>query len=345
MALEDEWPPSSETGGDHGRPAGADNGTLYGLHMDLLFDGHAWRRQRAIEKAVEVRAQVSRSSFLWHLIEPVEGQRDWSRPDAVLAELEAAGLEPVFAIYGSPSWANGVGPKAADHYLYVPENEAAFQRWLDAYVDFVTAAVKRYRGRVNKWELWNEQNEHHFWKPRPNVDRYVRFYNALYSAIKSVAPEAQVAMGGLAGLCCTASGNISGTSFLQALYDRGVRPDIVNIHPYALKSQAPEVTIQYENNFTDIAKIREVMVRNGEGHKPIWVTEWGWATNKVSDEAQADYVERSLEMIATKYPYVTLATYFVDYDRPPEYYYGLFTSDFRPKPAAERFRRFMESRD
>lgn len=329
---------SDTPGGD---PSGPFSDILIGLHMDLLFDGHAWRRQQAIDNAVQIGARVSRSSFLWHLIEPVRGQRNWSRPDAVLAELEAAGLEPVFAIYGSPSWANGVSERTPDAFLYVPRDRAAFDAWLDAYEDFVIDAVNRYRGRVNKWEIWNEQNEHFFWKPEPNIDQYVQFYRRIYAAIKSVAPEAEVAMGGLAGLCCSIG--VNGVNFLQGLYDRGVRPDIVNIHPYALKSQSPSMSIPNENSFTDIARIREVMVRNGEGDKPIWVTEWGWATNKISDERQAEYVERSLELLATKYTYVTLATYFVDYDRPPEYYYGLFTQDFQPKPAAERFRQFMEA--
>src|SRR5690606_31832054 len=79
---------------------------LIGLHMDLHWDGHAWRREQAIQAAKQVGARVSRSSFLWHLIEPSRGNRNWSRMDAVVNELVAAGLEPLFAFYGSPSWAN-----------------------------------------------------------------------------------------------------------------------------------------------------------------------------------------------------------------------------------------------
>src|SRR5690606_3070784 len=167
---------------------------LIGLHMDLHWDGHAWRRADAIQAAKQVGAQVSRSSFLWHLIEPSRGNRNWSRMDAIVNELEAAGLEPLFAFYGSPSWANGSGD-----YLYVPQSQSAFDAWVAEYAQFVRAAVARYKDRVKLWEIWNEQNEPYFWKPTPNVDRYVAFYNAIYAAIKAEDPTAQVAMGGLAG--------------------------------------------------------------------------------------------------------------------------------------------------
>lgn len=309
---------------------------LIGLHMDLHWDGHAWRRDQAIQAAKQVGARVSRSSFLWHLIEPSRGNRNWSRMDAIVNELEAAGLEPLFAFYGSPSWANGSGD-----YLYVPQSQSAFDAWVAEYASFVRAAVARYKDRVKLWEIWNEQNEPYFWKPTPDVDRYVAFYKAIYAAIKAEDPTAQVAMGGLAGLCC--SSGIPGKTFLERMYARGVKPDIVNIHPYAMANQAPGVMLQGENSFGHIQMIRNVMLANGEGEKPIWVTEWGWATNKVSESQQAQYVEESLRMLVEDYPYVTLATYFLDYDRPPEYYHGLFTNDFRMKPAGARFRDFMQS--
>lgn len=322
---------------EQGADGGPQGQRLIGLHMDLHWDGNASRRAQAIQAARQVGAQVSRNSFLWHLIEPTRGNRNWSRMDAIVNDLRAAGLEPLFAFYGSPSWANGSGD-----YLYVPQSQSAFDAWVAEYAQFVRAAVARYKDRVKLWEIWNEQNEPYFWKPAPDVDKYIEFYNAIYAAIKAEDPTAQVAMGGLAGLCC--SSGIPGRTFLERMYARGVKPDIVNIHPYAMANQAPGVMLQGENSFGHIQTIRNVMLANGEGEKPIWVTEWGWATNKVSESVQAQYVERSLEMLVENYPYVTVATYFLDYDRPPEYYHGLFTEDFRMKPAGGRFRDFMQSR-
>jgi len=48
-------------------------------------------------------------------------------------------------------------------------------------------------------------------------------------------------------------------------------------------------------------------------------------------------------MIRDDYPYVTLATVFLDHDRPPQYLSGLLRGDLSPKPAGEDFARFMHS--
>ena len=143
-------------------------GLAIGLHQDLTWDGYAWRRAQALGLATSVHAEVSRSSLLWHLVEPTQGTRDWSRVDAVVDEVSAAGMQLVFTAYGSPSWANGVPESTSDSWGYVPTG-AAFNTWKDRYVDFVREAARRYRGRNIKWEIWNEENEHYFWKPAPNV--------------------------------------------------------------------------------------------------------------------------------------------------------------------------------
>ena len=319
--------------------APADARTQYGVHMDLTWDGDAARRHVAILQAREVlHADISRNSLLWHLIEQSPGRRDWSRTDAVVDELSANGIEPMFAVYGSPAWANGTRPGTPDGYLYVPRGGAAYERWLRRYRGFVRAAVRRYKGRVHKWELWNEPNLHWNWKPRPNLRQYSRFYRTMRRAVLVEDPHAQVAMGSLAGIVATARDNIRGLDFLKGLNRRGIHPEYVNVHPYPNAQQAPDKDLPYENNFSNIEVVRDYLERTGHP-VPIWVTEWGWDTTRVSYDKQADYVARSLRIIDRRYPYVTVATTFVNYDR-AEYPYGLFDAKMRPKPAAFAFGRF-----
>ena len=314
--------------------------TLYGLHMDLNYIEDPGIRKLAIEKAKELNVQVSRNSFLWHRIEAEKGARDWSVPDSVVQELLAAGIEPLFCIYGSPLWANNVDTNTEKYYLYIPAGDQAFQEWLKIYKDFVTDAVQRYRGEVKMWELWNEPNEHFFWKPSPNIEQYAMWYREIYKTIKKIDPNAKVALGGLAALAY--SGSVyTGKVFLQELYDRGVFPDIISIHPYPSKFQAPDVHIPWEGNFDDVELIYKMMASYEQGDKEIWITEWGWPTNKIDEATQADYLLKSLEMINSLYPFVSVATYFIDYDRPPEYYHGLYTRNFRLKEAGMNFRDFL----
>jgi len=88
--------------------------------------------------------------------------------------------------------------------------------------------------------------------------------------------------------------------------------------------------------------IYDFMSTNGQAAKQVWVTEWGWPTDNMSESLQAQYVDKSLQMIKTLYPFVTIAIYFLDYDRAPKYYHGLYTNDFRLKEAGRGFKTFVD---
>lgn len=310
--------------------------TQFGVHMDLTFNGDPLARGAAIANARDVlHAQLARNSLLWDRIEPVPGVRDWATTDAVVSQLGAAGIEPLFVVYGSPAWASGVSPATPNARMYVPTGPAAFDRWLSRYADFMREAAQRYRGTVSKWEIGNEQNEHWFWMPGPNVDQYARFYTALRAAILAGNPDAQVAMGGLAGISATASADIPGLRFLQELNQRGVYPDRVALHPYTSADHSPDVHRPWQDNFDDIELVHRYLVSIGHP-VPIWVTEWGWSSAGVGAATQARYVADSLRMIRYRYPYVTVATYFLDHDQ-GEYDQGLFDALGNPKPAALAF--------
>jgi hypothetical protein len=314
--------------------------TEFGVHMDLTYDGHAWRREAAVAAAREVlRAAVSRNSFPWHLVEREEGKRDWSRVDAVVDELANAGLAPLFTVYGSPAWASGASTTRPGWELEVPQEDAAFERWVEAYAEFMRAAVRRYRGRVRLWEVGNEPNERHFWRPQPDPRRYAAWFRTVSAAIRAEAPEARIAIGGLTGLtagCC-----ITGRAFLgRLLAEERLDFDAVAIHPYS--GHAPDRKRRGHSNFDDISLIRDMLVTAGRD-VPIWLTEWGWSSRNFGVERQADWIGVSLEMIRDRYPYVEIATVFLDYDRLPQYAEGLLDESFAPKPAAHRFARFVES--
>jgi hypothetical protein len=313
-----------------------------GLHDDLTYYGTTSTHAAGIDVAKSVGAQVSRNSFMWDSIEPREGVYDWSITDNVVDGLGAAGIEPLFVVYGSPSWANGVSSGTPDARFHVPPEGPAFDAWLARYRGFITNAVQRYRGRVDKWEIWNEENLHYMWKPMPSPRLYARLYTGLRDAILAADPDADVAIGGLGSYCCVGPGDISGIQFLQRVVAEGAPIDNLAVHAYAGRQQAPDVHLEYENNFDDIEAWHRYLVGIGRGAVPIWVTEWGWES-RIGLNVQADYVTRSLEMIATLYPYVTIATYFTGFDK-SGYTQGLYDRSMRPKPAAEAFSAFTRER-
>jgi hypothetical protein len=310
----------------------------YGFHMDLTYDGNATHRQAVVNTVKSLGAQISRNSLLWAEIEPTQGLRDWSRTDAVVNELEAAGIETLFVIYGSPAWINGSG----DPFV-VPTDPAAFNAWVAAYTNFIRAAVDRYRGRVKKWEIGNEPNEYYFWKPDRNYAQYLQWYEAMVAAMRQEDPAAQLAVGGITGLyvgCCAPYGN----EWISQLIDDGAPVDYIGIHTYP--DHAPDVHEDYEPNFDDIEGIHTLLVAKGSP-ATLWVTEWGWPTaGSFSNTVQAQFIKRSFEILRDNYTYVGLATYFLDYDRTlsaDKYYHGVLYDDLAPKPSAAEVAAFMQT--
>ena len=222
----------------------------------------------------------------------------------------------------------------------MPATGPAFDTWLSRYAAFAGAAAGRFRGRAGLWEIGNEPNQHFFWEPAPDPAQYVRWYQALFDAIRAADPEARVAMGGFTGLSAgpTYPYGASALQFLDQLHTLGVRPEIVSIHPYC--AGAPEDQPAWDNSFTDVQKVHDFYEARGL-QIPLWITEWGWSTSGVGADNQATYVRRSLEMIRDLYPYVSVATHFLDRDIPGAYDQGLLTADYLYKPAGTAWAEFL----
>ena len=260
-----------------------------GLHMDMTFSDDQGVNARAVTLARTVYAKVSRNSFLWHRVEPEKGKRDWTQFDQIVDMLDKAGIEPLMCVYGSPTWASGATGNEDQYWLHVPTESAKFDAWLAQYRDFMREAVTRYKGKVRKWELWNEENISDAWRPKANFDQYVAWFKAMREVIRSVDPDAEIALGGLGNLTFVGEGSMPGYLFLENLYEKGVYPDVVAIHPYT--KVAPDQFKQWDNNFDDISLIHRIMESHGQSARPLWITEWGWSSGEIGEQRQAMYLK------------------------------------------------------
>jgi hypothetical protein len=303
----------------------------------LTYDGDPADRARAFQSMLAIHAVVSRASFLWHKIEPAQGTYDWSLTDDIVNHSVANKIDPLMVVYGSPAWANGTSQSMRDYYLSVPQDSAAFASWVSQYAAFMSVAAKRYRGKITKWELWNEENQHFTWQPVPNVSKYVAWYSAVRTAIRAADPNCTVAVGGLAGLNAGPSQDYTGAAFLRELYAAGIRPEALAVHPYS--HFGPTETQKYQNSFSDIATIHQIMAGHGQGATPLWVTEWGWDVSAIGADQAAQYIAQSLEAVATQYPYVTVATYFQLKDV-GSYSFGLYDRSWTSRLGARAFTDF-----
>jgi hypothetical protein len=318
--------------------------TRFGIHSDIAWSTDASFRASMIAQAHTMGAGVMRVELLWEYIEYTQGHPDWTVPDDVINSLVADGIEPLIVIDGSPSWANGVTPgQHDDYYLYVPTDPTAFANWVNLYKQFITTAATRYKGKVHFWEIGNEPNADAFWKPGVDLPQYAQWFTAIDGALRAVDPTNQTSSAGLAALpVWYGNDGMSGVAFLQGLYGLGVHPQNVAIHPYSDQNQAPSVHIAGAENFDDIALIHNLMVSNGQGNAGLWVTEWGWNTNKVTEAQQATYLRQSLDLMQSQYPYVSLATYFSEFDTPSvSTSFGVLHADGTAKAALAAYQGFM----
>ncbi len=90
--------------------------------------------------------------------------------------------------------------------------------------------------------------------------------------------------------------------------------DALGIHPYQGPAAEPPEAPPAEHPYriTNVERVREVMVAHGDGHKPVWFTEFGWTTGTgegwsagVDEATQADYLRRAITMVQQRYAYVT----------------------------------------
>jgi len=67
---------------------------------------------------------------------------------------------------------------------------------MSEWYNFVKIIAERYRGKINAWEIWNEEDTGYFWKG--SVEQFVELMKYAYMALKEVDGNNTVVMGGLA---------------------------------------------------------------------------------------------------------------------------------------------------
>jgi hypothetical protein len=103
-------------------------------------------------------------------------------------------------------------------------------------------------------------------------------------------------------------------------------------------------------NFSRPLYIRDVMVRNGDAHKAIWLSELGWNAlpvdsglppvyGQVTEQQQARYAALAYERLQREWPWLGVGFYWFfkqadDRERGenPQYYFRMVDPDFSPRP-------------
>ncbi|MXY96073.1 MAG: glycoside hydrolase family 5 protein [Caldilineaceae bacterium SB0670_bin_27] len=343
----------------------------FGINVFLEQEVEPAKREWAVQLAAQAGFKWLRQEFVWEDIE-VHGKGDfedrrhdparsaWDKYDHIVALAEQYDLQLIVRISNPPAWSRANGNEAGPYAP--PDNYQDF-------ADFAGAVAARYQGRIRYYQLWNEPNIFPEWGVNTiDPEAYVELLKSGAAAIRAVDPEAVIIAGALAATVDLDGTTVPGLSFsdllfLQRMYDAGAAPyfDVMATQGYGLWSGPTDRRMHPRvMNFGRPQFIRDLMVANGDGHKPIWISEMNWNAaptdvepryGRVSLDEQSTNLPLAFERIREDWPwlgvanvwYLKRATDLWEQNRQPEAYFRLLAPDFTPQPVYESVRAYISS--
>jgi hypothetical protein len=325
----------------------------FGINVFLEQEVEPEKRERALQMISEAGFCWIRQEFPWEDIE-IHGKGDfedrrhqpyrsaWDKYDNIVDLAEKYGLAIIARLSNPPAWSRASGDEMG---TYAPPDD------YNDFGDFVYAVVSRYKGRIRYYQLWNEPNIYPEWGEQPvDPEAYTELLRIGYIRAKEADPNCVIISGALASTIELGPRNLNDFIFLQRMYDAGARDyfDILAMQGYGLWSgpydrrMRPRVV-----NFSRPLYIRDIMVKNGDESKPIWISEMNWNAvpegmpapyGRVSEERQARYAVEAYQRIQAEWPWVGVVNFWFfkradDSEKDQAwYYFRMVEPDFTPLP-------------
>lgn len=344
----------------------------FGVNVFLEQEVDPAKREQAVAMAHAAGFRWLRQEFPWEDIE-IHGKGDfedrrhepyrsaWEKYDHIVDLAEQYDMELIVRLSNPPAWSRAAGNAAGP---YAPPDN------LEDYGDFVAAVVERYKGRVRYYQIWNEPNIYPEWgEATIDPEGYVALLKVGAERARAVDPNVVIISGALASTIdldgiSVPGHNFNDLTFLQRMYDAGAAPyfDVLAMQGYGLWSGPTDRRMHPRViNFSRPRFVRDVMVRNGDADKAIWISEMNWnavpdeITDKrygqVSLEQQAAYLPLAYQRLEEEWPwlgvantwYLKRATDVWEQNGQPEAYFRLLTPDFTPQPVYDSIKAYTAS--
>ena len=202
----------------------------------------------------------------------------------------------------------------------MPSDPATFQTVMQM-------MATRYRGKVQAYELWNEENlAREAGAANINPNTYLPLLKAGYAGVKAGDPNALALLGALSPTGNTTAGvSTDDLTYLQQLYainNGEVKSyyDALAAHlsgfsnPPDCTPATPECSLSggFNNDpsffaFYRLGQYEDVLKANNDAAKPMWLTEFGYCANEtppagyeyctsISEDTQARFLVQAVEM-------------------------------------------------
>lgn len=330
----------------------------FGCNTFLQQEVEPWKREESLRLLRQAGFGWIRQEFPWEDIEiQAKGNfsdcrheqciSSWDKYDQIVDLADKYGLQVMARLSNPPAWSRYDGDARG---TFAPPDD------LTDFGDFVETVVRRYQGRVRYYQVWNEPNIYPEWGEQP-VDpvRYTALLREAYVRAKAADPEVVIICGALAPTIELGPRDMNDLIFLQRMYDAGAGDyfDIMSVQGYGLWSgpydrRMRPITINFSRNLF----IRDIMVKNGDSHKPIWISEMNWNAlpadhpsppyyGRVTPEQQARYAVEAYQRAQAEWPWVGVVNFWFfkrasDSERDQAwYYFRMMEPDFTPLPVYE----------
>jgi len=208
-----------------------------GVTVELEQYNNPLDRQQALHRLRGAGFGWVRQRVDWGRTEPRPGAYNWTWSDQVLADIAAAGLEPVVVLDGSPLWARGSVDRTVEDEDQAANTARLAQQLQQfappaatkTYAAFASAFADRYKDSVRYYQIWNEPNIAPHWGNR-HIDPvgYARLLKSAAIAVSAADPDAVLLAAALAldginvyGLACDTDGIDGNGSHAGAHIDPG----------------------------------------------------------------------------------------------------------------------------
>ena len=328
--------------------------------------------EQTLQMAQDAGFKWGRQGFAWNDIEisakgnftdtrNVPEVSAWDKYDRIVDAYQRHGIEIIARLDSPPVWARIPGDDVQTYHKGPPAHN-------EDYGDFVAAVAQRYKGKIKYFQIWNEPNLFGEWGGYAvSPEDYTALLKVAHDRIKEVNPDAVIITAALAPTADNSLRNLNDVLFLEGMYGAGASPyfDILSTMLYGL-GQSPEErrTDLKRLNFSRPILLRQVMERNGDANKAIWISEYAWISlppdfkgdpsrniwgQSVDEETQARYLVEGYERAQKEWPWMGMMAvwYFREPDPDPldpADYFAIVRPDFTPRTAYEALKEYSASK-
>lgn len=302
------------------------------LQDDAVFvEGkyRSWQGNKPFNFARGIGVSRLRVSMLWSYTlpesqfnarnKPAALNYDFSRFDQLIDQAAANGIRIHLSLTGpAPRWANA--KRATERRAWYKPNATEFGK-------FAAVAAEHFKGRVDRYSIWNEPNWKTWLGPLSSGPAlYRQLYVKGYSAIKAADPAAKVLIGETApsakrGWSTAPLAFLRGVTCVNRKYRRTrscpkLKADGYAHHPYDF-AHAPSYQVRGSDNVTigTLSRLTRALDKlsrsgalrmNGGGRMPLYLTEYGYFASghrALSKKLRSRYLQQAYSL-ALKNPRV-----------------------------------------